>query len=206
MFALQTRRHVRPQGRVGSRHLKTVVRLALQKELFSRIRPGVAVEFRQRHAAPVQVGAADRVAVNLDVHDDCAGLLDLSNLPQLDVIAEPGREVGAERIAAHVSRRHARHHEEHGRAANENHQHQPGCDPRQREGQVSMFLGIVGMPRLNVGRMPGTPHFHQHKRSHRHHHEHGEAEQEDAVDGQHGRGQHHQERQDRQGDVVALAA
>jgi hypothetical protein len=94
----------------------------------------MAVESRQGHAAPMQVGAADRVAINLNVHNDCTGLLDLANLPQLDTIAEAGREVGAERISAHVSRRHAWHHEEHNSAADQNHQHQRRGDPRQREG------------------------------------------------------------------------
>ena len=91
-------------------------------------------------------------------------------------------------------------------AAEQNHQHQRRRDARQREGQMAMFLGIVGMPGLNVGGVAGAPHFHQDKRRDGHQHEGGEREQEDAVDREHGRRQHHEKGENGERDVVALAA
>ena len=80
-----------------------------------------------------------------------------------------------------------------------------GCNPRERKCQTAVLLRIVGMPRLDIRRVSGTPHFHQHERGNRHQHERGEREQEDAVDRQHCRCQHHQKGEDRQRDVIALA-
>ncbi len=160
-----------PQEHGGSRNLKAIVRLVLQNELVARAGPGVAVEIGKRDAAPMQVVAADRVAVDLDVHDDGVGLLDLADLAQLDVIAEAGGEVGAEGVAAQVSRGHAGHQEEDDGAADEDHEHQRRSDARQGESEMTMFLGIVGMSCLNVGGVAGAAHFHQHERPHGHHHE-----------------------------------
>lgn len=94
----------RPREHGGSRDLEGIVGLVLQSELIARAGPGAAVEIGERHSPPMQVGAADRISIDLDVHDHGAGLLDLADLAQLDVIAKTGREVGAERVAAHVSR------------------------------------------------------------------------------------------------------
>ena len=48
------------------------------------------------------------VAIDLDVHYYRVGLLNLPNAAQLHAIAEAGGEISAERIAAQISRRHAR--------------------------------------------------------------------------------------------------
>ncbi len=154
----------------------------------------------------MQVRAAQPVAVDLNVHDDRIRLLDLADLAELYAIAEAGGEVGAEGIAAHVSRGAARHQEEDCGAADENHQHQEGGDPSQRKGEVAMFVSVIGMACVNISVVPGAAHFHQDKRTHGHHHERGEGEQEDAVDGQDSGRQHHQEGEDGQGDVIAFTA
>jgi hypothetical protein len=61
------------------------------------------------------------------------------------------------------------------------------------------------MPGLDVGRDARSSHLHQYESCDSHEHESSETEQEGAIDRQHSRGQHHEERQDRQSDVVALA-
>ena len=69
----------------------------------------------------MQVVQAARVAINLYVHHDRIGLLNLSDPAQLNVIAEAGGKVGAEGVAAEVAGRHAGQKKENGRCAQQNH-------------------------------------------------------------------------------------
>ena len=50
----------------------------------------MAVEFGQRNASPMQVVAADGIAVDLNVHDHDIRLLDAADLSQLDAVTESG--------------------------------------------------------------------------------------------------------------------
>src|SRR4051812_4487980 len=87
---------------------KGPVRHARHQEVVMRISPGSAVEVAERNSPPLQVIGPGLVPINLDVHHHRAGLLNLANAPQLDVVAEASGQFIAGGIGAQVSSRESR--------------------------------------------------------------------------------------------------
>src|SRR5579872_4072013 len=92
----------------ATRQQEGIVGCVLQDELLGRIGPGLPIELAQRNSAPVDVVVAAGIAVDLDVHHDSVGLLDLPDLAEANILAEAGGEIGTEGISAKVADRHAR--------------------------------------------------------------------------------------------------
>src|SRR5260370_16071242 len=66
------------------------------------IRPSSAVEVAQRNSTPLQVVTALQVVLDLDVHDDSAGLLNLTNAAELHAIGEAGGNIARRSVSAQV--------------------------------------------------------------------------------------------------------
>src|SRR5208282_284284 len=96
--ARNSRRATRARQR---RHMITSIARRSQQGLIVRIRPDSAIKAAQRNAPPLQVISALQIVLDLDVHDDRTGLLNLADASQLHAIAETrgdvaGRSVGSE--------------------------------------------------------------------------------------------------------------
>src|SRR5277367_781896 len=171
--------------------------------LLERIRPGFAVESAERDSTPLQIVAALRVVLNLDVHDDRARLLNLADASQLHAIAEAGGDVASGSVGTQVARRNPGKEEEDQKAAGHDHQHQYGSNGKQSVGHPSIRgdnAGGFSARILRVGWFVGhrVPHLHQHKRDDRNQQESRKRKEKHAADGKHGRGQDHQKRKDGQ--------
>ena len=76
--------------------------------LIEGIRPTVAIKAAECDAAPFQVIGAARVAVNLNMHDNGIGLLNLADLAELYSVAEAGRQVAGGCVRTQVAGRNTR--------------------------------------------------------------------------------------------------
>ena len=83
-------RHAGPPGR--RQPIASIARRS-QLGLFERIRPDSAVKSAQRNPAPLQVVSALQIVLDLDVHDDRTGLLNLADAAELHAIGEAGGDI-----------------------------------------------------------------------------------------------------------------
>ena len=197
--------HKKP-ARIRLRDGKLLSGWRSRTDLVAGIRPGVSIEFGQRQAAPVQVVAADVVAIDLDVHDDGIGLLDWPICPNCTRSLNPEeRSVPNEYPPRYPA-------DMRGMMKNSAVPEirisiiRAGAIFASANARWRCSQGSARMTRLYVGGVPGAPHFHQDKGRDGHQHERGERKQKDAVDGEHRRRENHQKGEDRERDVVALPA
>ena len=96
---------------------------------FDQFRPSKLLSVTPRHFRSKR---APLVAVDLNVHDHRAGLLDLADAPQFHLIAEPGGNFSARGICAQIAGRDAWQHKENCSRTQQNAEHQHWGSDRER--------------------------------------------------------------------------
>src|SRR5690242_16263684 len=84
---------------------ETAIRQAWRHEFLVRIGPCLSVEDAERHATPLEIGRPGLIAINLNVHDQRTGLLDLPDTPKLHGVAESGGNFAASGKSAEIAAR-----------------------------------------------------------------------------------------------------
>ncbi len=115
---------------------KTAAAYARHHMLRMRIEPGLAIENVQGHAAPLQVVGAMRIAIDLDMHHQRVGLLNLADPTELHLVAETGAEFVASGEGAEVSSRDAGQDKENRRRAQHDQERKQGRSASQRKGHL----------------------------------------------------------------------
>jgi D-serine deaminase-like pyridoxal phosphate-dependent protein len=104
--------------------------------LLKRIRPDSAVKSAQRNSTPLQVVSALQIVLDLDVHHDRTGLLNLADASQLHAIAEARGDIAGRRVGAQVVGRNAGEQEEDQETAGQDHEHERRSDRQQSIGHA----------------------------------------------------------------------
>src|ERR1700690_4213309 len=84
------------------------------------IRTGSTIEEAQPYAPPLQIVGPVRVAIDLNVHHQCARLLNLADSSQLHAITEPGGDLAGWCVSAQIAARSSWQHKENDRGPSGN--------------------------------------------------------------------------------------
>ena len=187
----------------GRGQMVSAVRPGLHEALLERIRPDFAVEMAEGDAPPFQIVGALQIILNFNVHDHRVRLLDLTDAAELHAVGEAGGYVACRGVSREIARRHARQHKEHQKAAGHDQQHEHRRRGQQHVGHAAVRRGDAWFLGVGVILRDGMAHLHEDECDHGDHQEPCEGEKKNAVDGEDGGGQHHQERKHGQHVMVA---
>src|ERR1700733_839282 len=169
------------------------------------IRPLAAVEIIERNASPLQFIESLSIVVDLDMHDDGAGLLNLADASKLQVIGKAGRDVAGRSVSGQVSGRNAGQKKENKKTSSEDQNHQRRGNGDQAVGHAT---GKYGVQRLREGlsgafvACNGVAHLHQYKCQHRDQQESRKSKDESTAHREHGGSQDHKKRKRREQVVI----